>query len=175
MFRSLKAVSAMKSEKFAVYGFEIKIPSDWRVELNPKCSRQKGDVAFQSQKGNRVFVSWGPLEEAKRFNTLEEHRDSSLNQVKKGSDVKSFGVSDLKEIQICGHRALVSHFSAEIRVGMMGRNTSGRDIWSIHFHCPNLSRYYVLFSMERDPAEFEDMASIFDSFSETIICHPEIS
>ena len=83
----------METEKFALYGFEIMIPTDWGVELNPKSTRKKGDVAFQSQKGNRVFVSWGSLDEAKRFKTLEEHRDGSLNQVKKGRDVKSLDVS----------------------------------------------------------------------------------
>lgn len=161
----------MASEKFAIYGFEIAIPSDWRVELNPKCTRDKGDVAFQSKKGNRVFVSWGPLEEAKRFKTLEEHRDSSLNQVKKGSDVKTVDVSDLKETNICGHRALVSHISALIRSGAMGRNTTSRDIWSVHFHCPNTSRYYVIFSMERDSSEFEDMGPVLESFVNTMVCH----
>jgi hypothetical protein len=165
----------MGNEKFAVYGFEILILSDWRVELNPKSSREKGDVAFQSRKGNRVFVSWGPLSEASRFKTLEAHRDSSLERVKKGSDVKSVNVSDLKETKICGHRALVSHVSAVIRAGMMGRNTVGRDIWSVHFHCPNLSRYYVLFSMERDSSEFEDLGPIFESFVSTMVCHPSCS
>lgn len=161
----------MANEKFAVYGFEIAIPSDWRVELNPKSTREKGDVAFQSNKGNRVFVSWGPLVEAQRFKTLEEHRDSSLNQVKKGSDVKTVDVSDLKETSICGHRALVSHISALIRSGVMGRNTASRDIWSVHFHCPKALRYYVIFSMERDSSEFEDMGPVLESFVSTMVCH----
>lgn len=165
----------MDTEKFSLYGFEIMIPTDWHVELNPKSTRVKGDVAFQSIKGNRVFVSWGSLEDAKKFKTLEEHRDASLNQVKKGSDVKSAEVSDLREIQIGGHRALVSHLSAEVRMGMMGRSIVGRDIWSIHLHCPNTSRYYVLFSMERNSQEFEDMSHVFDSFARTMVCHPALS
>ena len=159
------------AERFSLYGFEIMIPKDWQVELNPKSTRKKGDVAFQSQKGNRVFVSWGALEDAKKFKTLEEHRDSSFNQVKKGSDVKSAEVSDLREIHICGHRALVSHLSAEVRMGAMGRNVVGRDIWSIHLHCPDSSRYYVLFSMERNSQEFEDMSRVFESFANTMVCH----
>jgi hypothetical protein len=161
----------MRTEKFALYRFELGIPSDWRVELNPKSSRDKGDVVFQSKKGNRVFVSWGPLEEANRFKTLEEHRDSSLNQVKKGSDVKAVSVSDLRETKICGHRALISHVSALIRSGMMGRETVNRDIWSVHFHCPETGRYYVLFSMERDSSEFEDMGPVFESFTTSMVCH----
>jgi hypothetical protein len=162
----------LEIEKFSIYGFEIMMPNDWLVELNPKSTRKMGDVAFQSQKGNRVFVSWGSLEETKKFKTLEEHRDASLRQVKKGSDVKSAEISDLREIQIGGHRALVSHLTAEVRMGMTGRNIAGRDIWSIHLHCPNSSRYYVLFSMERDPQEFENLSSVFDSLAKTMVCHP---
>ena len=163
------------NEKFALYGFEIEIPSDWRVEVNPKSTRTKGDTVFQSPKGNRVFVSWGPLEEAtRRFKSLEEQRDSSLDQVKKGSDVKSLAVSDLKEVQVFGHRALIAHVSAQIRSGTLGRNITSRDIWSIHFYCPNISRYYVLFSMERDHEEFEDMGQVFNSFAKSMVCHPRI-
>lgn len=162
----------MNQERFALYGFEIKIPADWRVELNQKTTREKGDVVFQSPKGNRVFVSWGPLSQASRFKTLEEHRDSSINQLKKGSEVKALDVSDLKEIQVMGHRALVSHIATEVSAGMMGRNTASREIWSVHFHCPELSRYYVLFSMERDHEEYEDLGAVFETFVESACCHP---
>ena len=115
------------------------------------------------------------LDDAKRFNTLEEHRDKSLDQVKKGTDVKSYTVSSLKEIRVGGHRALVSHVSAEIRSGMIGARVLGREVWSVHLHCPNLSRYYVLLSIERDPSEFGDMEEIFDSLIETMVCHPATS
>jgi hypothetical protein len=48
-------------EVFAVYGFGLRIPNDWRVEFNPKGDRIKGDVAFHTPKKNRIFISWGPL------------------------------------------------------------------------------------------------------------------
>lgn len=162
----------MKQEKFALYGFEVKLPSDWRIEMNQKTTREHGDVVFQSPKGNRVFVSWGPLSKAERFKTLEEHRDNSINQLKKGSEIKSLNVSDMKEMQIMGHRALVSHVTTEVRAGMMGRNVASREIWSVHFHCPDLSRYYVMFSMERDHGEFEDLGAVFETFVESASCHP---
>ena len=164
----------MKQERFAIYGFETRIPSDWRVEMNQKTTREQGDIAFQSPKGNRVFVSWGPLSKASRFKTLEEHRDNSITQLKKGSEVKTVNVSDLKEMQIMGHRALVSHVTTEVRAGMMGRNIASREIWSVHFHCPELQRYYVMFSMERDHEEFEDMGAVFESFVESVSCHTAV-
>lgn len=164
----------MTAEKFAMYGFELSIPSDWRVELNPKTSREKGDVAFQSKKGNRIFVSWGPLAEAQnRFKTLEEHRDTNVERIRKGPDVTGVEVSDMKEVQVSGHRALVSHVTATVKAGMMSRRTTDRDVWSVHVHCPNVSRYYVVYSMTRDPTEFEDFSKVFNAVSESFSCHPK--
>ena len=103
----------------------MEIPSDWRVEFNPKGSRRKADVVFQSPQGNRFFVSWGPLDEAlKRFKTLEAHRDYGIQRVKKGPDVRSFDVSDLNELQNQRHKALLSHVNAKIQRGMMSRGVS---------------------------------------------------
>ncbi len=160
-------------EKFAVYGIELEIPADWRVEFNPKGTRKKADVVFQSPQGNRFFVSWGPLDDAQRkFKTLEEHRDYGIQRVKKGPDVKSIDVSNLNELQIDGHRALLSHVTAKLQRGMMSRGTIHRDIWSIHFYCPETSRYYVVYSMQRDSDEFEDLSTVFRSLADGIKCHP---
>jgi hypothetical protein len=51
------------------------------VEFNPKGDRIKGDVAFHTPKKNRIFISWGPLEEAnKRFKTVQERRLSKTRK-----------------------------------------------------------------------------------------------
>ena len=162
----------MDKEKFSMYGFELMIPSDWRVELNPKTSRDRGDVVFQSKKGNRIFVSWGPLSEAQdKFKTLEEHRDTNVERIRKGPDVTEVKVSDLKELQIGGHRALGSHVTASVKGGMLSKKTTERDVWSVHVHCPNKARYYVVYSMTRDPEEYEDFSKVFDVVSESFACH----
>ncbi|HYB03676.1 MAG TPA: hypothetical protein VED17_04395 [Nitrososphaerales archaeon] len=161
-------------EKFAVYGIEVEIPADWRVEFNPKTTRRKADVVFQSPHGNRFFISWGPLEDArKKFKTLEEHRDYGIKRIQKGPDVRSSEVTDLVELQIGGHRALMSHVTAKLQRGMMSRGTSTREIWSIHFHCPNTSRYYVVYSMQRESDEFEDLSAIFRELAASMKCHPD--
>ena len=160
-------------EQFALYGMQVEIPNDWRVEFNPKGGRNKGDVVFHSPRGNRIFVSWGPLYDAmKRFKTLEEQRDSSISRVKKGPDVRSLSVSEMREDKIRGHRALVSHVSASVKAGFMARTAAEKDLWSIHFYCPNLSRYYVLYSLLRTPDEFENFGAIFNSVAKSLSCHP---
>jgi len=163
-------------EKFAVYGVELEIPADWRVEFNPKGTRRKADVVFQSPQGNRFFVSWGPLADAqKRFKTLEEHRDYTIQRVKKGPDVRSIDVSDQTQLQIDGHSAILSHVTAKLQRGMISRGVSQRQIWSILFYCQPTSRYYVVYCMQRDSDEFEDLSSVFRSIADGLKCHPSDS
>ena len=162
----------MDEEKFALYGFETEIPKDWRVELNPKSERVKGDVAFQTPRGSRFFVSWGALEEAeKRFKSLGDHRDTSVQQIKKGPDVKSVEIKDAKEQDICGHRALVSHVTASVKSGFMSRNAVDREMWSAHFYCPDSSRYYIIYSLLRSEQEDKEFQSVFQNMTGSFRCH----
>lgn len=155
-----------------MYGFELKIPGDWRVEVNPKSTREKGDVAFHSKLGNRFFLTWGNLAVVeKRFNSLEEQRDKSIKQMKSGSDVKSVEVPDSHEEQIAGHKALFSHVRADVKAGMFSRVSSARDMWSVHLYCPDRSRYYVLYCLLRDPKEYEDFGGVFTSMARSFTCH----
>ncbi len=141
--------------------------------MNPKSTRRKGDVAFHSPKGNRFFVSWGALEDAnKRFRSLDEHRDSSIKQVGKGPDVRKVDVTDSKEDQVGGHRALYSHVTADVRGGFMARKAAERDMWSIHFYCPEQSRFYVVYSLLRDKEEYPDFSSVFGSLSRSMRASP---
>ena len=175
LYPKARASTKLAKEAFALYGFEAEIPSDWRVELNPKSNRHKGDVVFHSAKGNRFFVSWGELEDAKKkFKTLEEQRDKSINQLKKGPDVKLVMVSDSREDQIGGHRALFSHVAASVKQGMMSKRISERDMWSAHFYCPEISRYYVIYSLLRDSQEYPEFGPVFDSFAKSFSCHARL-
>jgi len=163
-------------ESFALYGFHIEIPDNWRVEVNQKGTRQKGDVVFQSKGGNRIFVSWGPLDQAtRRFKTLEEHRDNSVKQIEKSPDVKAVDVRESREEMIGGHRALITHVSASVKAGMLSKAANDRDMWSMHFYCPNTSRYYVLYSMLRDANEFPDFSRVFITISRSMTCHRGLS
>lgn len=168
----METTTTVSEEKFALYGFEIKIPSDWRVEVNPKSTREKGDVAFHSKRGNRFFVTWGNLANVEnRFKTLEEHRDKNVKQIKSGPDVKSVDIADSHEEQILGHRALFSHVTADVKAGMFSRGSYERDMWSIHLYCRDRSRYYVVYCLLRDPSEYEDFSGTFNKMGRSLVCH----
>lgn len=162
---------ATSTEAFALYGFELKIPGTWRVELDPKGSRDLGDVAFHSPKGNRFFVSWGPLGEAeKRFKTLEAHREWTLSELRKGRGVKGLSVTSSGETRICGHRALITEVSVSFG-GMLTPPQPAREMSSAFFYCPVGARYYVMHSHLRFPDEYPNFPEVFDSLIHSMVCH----
>jgi hypothetical protein len=137
-------------ENFSVYGFSIDYPKDCRVEFNPKSRREEGDVVFHFPSKDKVFLSWGDLEKAtKRFKTVEQHAEHSLEKVRKGSNVKGF------ERTLQGSLTVNSHTGAynrvrfqEVTVGFFtGKKTLPREAYSVHLHCTNSSRYFVIYAL----------------------------
>jgi hypothetical protein len=165
---------ASRSETFAIYGFEIKIPGDWRVEVNPKDTRNKGDVVFHSPKINRFYVSWGPLSEAtKQFKSLEDHRDFSVANMKKSREVQSLSITGSRESEIHGHKALMTRVDlAAGRISMFGKNRPvSRSTNSLHFYCPERGRYYIIYSLVNSPDEYPDFLDFFEKLAQSMVCH----
>ncbi|MGI0079291.1 MAG: hypothetical protein ACRECH_06675 [Nitrososphaerales archaeon] len=161
----------MGRENFAFYGFQASIPDDWRVEINPKNTREKTDIAFHTPKGNRFFVSWGKLDDAtKRFSSLKEHRDASVKKIRSGQ-VTKVSVSDSRDDIVNGHSAIFSRVTAEVNSGMFSKRVEEKDMWSAHFYCPQKSRYYVVYCLVRDPKEYENMSSTFADMAKSAVCH----
>lgn len=160
------------SEKFAAYGVEVDIPEDWRIEFNAKSTREKGDVAFHSPKNNLFFISWGKLPEAqRRFKSLEEHRDATIKRIRGDPNMKSVDiVSSVKET-LSGHQGIYSEVVAKKRSGLMSRGEPTHRIWSVHFYCPQRSRYYVVYSQIRVADEYPDFAEMFKGVVGTMRCH----
>lgn len=159
-------------ERFAAYGFKVDVPDDWRIEFNSKNTRQKADVAFHSPKNNVFFVSWGNLEEARRrFKTLDEHRDESIRRIRKDPNMKKVEVAKSARQKVSTHDGIVSEVIAQRRSGLFGRNEPEHKVWSLHFYCPESSRYYVVYWHVKDSEEFHDAEGRFVGLSKTIECH----
>jgi len=159
-------------EDFALYGFELKIPQTWRVEFNPKGTREKGDVVFHSPKKNRIYVSWGPLNDAsKRFKSLEAHRDFAISELKKARGVRTVEVTESRETTIHGHRALITRVTAVPSGGILAPRQPERDMLSAHFYCTERARYYVMYSLLNAPDEYVDFPGVFDTVVRSMICH----
>ncbi len=163
-------------ETFAVYGFRLSIPDTWRVEFNPKGNRSKGEVAFHTPKRNTVFLAWGPLEEAtKRFKTIEAQRDWGAAQMAKSRGIRATKITESKNVQVCGHGALLTRIEATAGGGFLSRNQPNRNVIAMHLHCPNESRFYVLYVAPTDSEEYPDFPGMFERLVLSFVCHGPIA
>ena len=166
------ASQAPGGEIFALYGFKLKTSGDWEVELNPKGSRAKGDAVFHTPKGNKVYVSWGPLQEVtKRFKSIEEHRDWGMKALKKSRGVQSVAATEEEESTVCGHRALVTRVTISVISGFMMRKQADRSVSSVYLYCPDRSKYFIIYTLIDFPDEYGGFQTTFDSTVRSFTCH----
>ena len=164
--------------RFSAYGFGVDVPDDWRIEFNPKTTQERGDVAFHSPRNNAFFVSWGRLDDARsRFETLEQQRDESVKRVKRNPNVAMAKVEFSSNEKVNGHESIMSKMVAQKRRGgflsaMMTRSQDpAHEVWSAHLHCPQSSRFYVVYWDVRDGGEFPDTEERFRAMVRTFSCH----
>jgi hypothetical protein len=161
-------------ERFSAYGLGVDVPDDWRIEFNPKSTREKGDVAFHSPHDNAFFVSWGKLDDAqRRFETLEQQRDESVKRVKGNPNIAVAKVELSSNEMINGHRGVLSKMVTQRRRGgMMSRSQDPpHEVWTAHLHCPQSSRYYVVYWDIRDGEEYPDVEGRFRALVRSFVCH----
>ena len=159
-------------EKFAVYGFQLEIPDDWRVEFNPKSNRREGDVALHSPKNNICYFSWGKLEEAKkRYGSLEDHRNDTIKRIRKSSNVQSAELITSDKLAVSGHEGLRSEVEVRQNRGIMGRGQVAHRISSVHFYCPESSRFHVIHWDITVGDEYADPQKILASMASSVECH----
>lgn len=142
----------MKSdfERFSIYGFSIDYPKDSRVEFNPKSRRNGGDIVFHFPDKMKIFLSWGELEKVqKNFQTVEQHAEHSLNTIKKSGNVKRFERVSQDSRRIHSHSGAYNRVKLEeMTVGFLtGKKGMPREAYSVHLHCPESSRYFVIYTL----------------------------
>ena len=160
-------------EHFRLYGFSIDYPDECRVEFNNKSRRQSGDMSFQFPDKVRIFLTWGELEKvSKRFKSTEEHAEYSLNAMQKGKNVKNFERVSRDSMASRHDKGTVNKVRFdEMASGPFARGkATPREAHSMHVHCENSKRYFVLYTMtpRSDEGRYDKiMAEMRDSFK----CH----
>jgi hypothetical protein len=79
-------------------------------------------------------------------------------------------VSSVKET-LSGHDGIMSEVVAKKRSGLISRSEPTHRILSVHFYCPQRSRYYVVYSQIKIEDEYPDFAGMFKGVTETMRCH----
>jgi hypothetical protein len=160
-------------ERFSVYGFSIDYPRVCRVEFNPKSRREAGDVVFHFPDRVKTFLSWGELEKAtKNFQTVEKHAEHSLDTVKKSGNVKNFVRVSHDSITVNSHTGAFNRVKLdEVAVGFFtGKRAAPRETYSVHVHCPESGRYFVVYTMIPSNSEGEYGAAL-TKMANSLKCH----
>ena len=160
-------------ERFSVYRFSIHYPSDVRIEFNPKSRRGEGDIVFHFPDRVKIFLSWGDLEKARqRFGTVGEHAAHGLERIKKAGNVKNFEKVSSDSMNVNSHKGAfnLAKFE-EVTVGLFrGKVKSPREAYSVHVHCPESSRYFVLYALLPIGGRV-DHDKAFRKMAESLKCH----
>ena len=154
-----------------VYSFALDYPINCTVEFNPKSKRTEGDIALKSSDGYRIFISWGPMEKVAKFKDAAAHADYSLGKVGKSGEAK---INDVRKEfrRVNGHQAAFSHIRLElIKRGIFFNKTrTPQEVRSLHVHCPDSSRYFVLYcpgNLNQSVQQGEVLTKMIGSFT----CH----
>jgi hypothetical protein len=159
----------VKFEKFSVYGFSINYPVDWKIEFNNKSERIKGHVAFKSPEGKVIFVSWGPLEEAKKsFHSCDEHANASLNNLKKIQEIEKIEIVETKPVEINLHKGRFNYVKVMgLKQGFIfSRKSFQKEIRSLHLYCELSNRFFVIYgaSSDKDSEYIHTFENMLKSF-----------
>jgi hypothetical protein len=162
-----------KFETFSVYKFSIDYPSVCRVEFNPKSRRETGDAVFHFPDKEKVFVSWGDLEKAKkRFPSIEEQAEHGIKTVGKSSSIK--GTERIKKdiIKVNSHNAVYNHVRLnQAAPGLFGGGKpTPHDAYSVHLQCDDSSRYFVIYTLLSSHAP-EDFGDLMNAMVDSFKCH----
>jgi len=160
-------------ETFSVYRFSVDYPAVCRIEFNPKSRRESGDVAFHFPDREKVFLSWGKLEDAKkRFATPEDHAEHSIEVTRKNRQVKNFERIKHDMLEVNSHRAAYNRAQMQQLSTSLLRteSTKKRETLSLHLHCEQSSRYFVMYTL-LSPNAPEDFADLFLDMVQSFRCH----
>jgi len=162
-------------ETFSVYSFSIQYPPVCRVEFNPKSRREAGDIVFHFPDREKVFLSWGNLNKAeKKFETAEKQAEHSLQVVKKSGNVKNMEKLENDVMTLNSHKAAYNRVRLDEQPAglfMGGKRTVPHDAYSIHLHCDQSSRYFVIYTMLSPKAPEDFGAAIFKVMANSFRCH----
>ena len=161
-------------ERFSVYGFSIDYPLVCRIEFKPKNSRGKGDMVFHFPDKEKLFVSWGDLTVAqKNFQTLEgqvEHNMQSLRKRSKRLNVQNLARTT-DSLTVSSHRTIFNNIRLEERgPGLFRRSNVSRSAYTVHLHCPNSNRFFVIYTL-LSPKAPEDFENLFKKMASSLKCH----
>ena len=162
-------------EQFSVYGFSIEYPPVCRFEFNPKSRREKGDIVIHFPDKEKLFLSWGDLATVqKNFQTVKGQADHSIKAMMKSRNVGKVERLTDASLDVNSHKAAYNQVRFdEVSLGgvfLSKTRTTKRLTYSVHIHCQESLRYFVIYTIlsPNAPGDFE---SLFTRMAKSFVCH----
>lgn len=160
-------------EKFSVYGFSIDYPKVCRIEFNPKSRREGGDVVFHFPDREKLFVTWGALDKVQtKFPTVEQQAEHTMKNIRKTGNVRNLERVKQDSITVSSHQAAFNHMTLdEAARGLFpSKRSMKHDAYSVHLHCTQSSRYFVIYTM-LSPNAPPDFGELYTTIVHSFRCH----
>jgi hypothetical protein len=161
-------------EQLKLYNIQVEYPISARLELNPKSTREQGDVVFHFDQYSKVMLSWGQLEGARnRYSTAEAQAADSIKRATSVNRVRDLKVIRHDELAINGHTAAYYRTEFEVTSSpfLIARGLGKQETHSIHLHCPESGRYYVIYGSSTSPKDSENQWALLRHLSNSLKCH----
>jgi len=146
-------VKVLDYENFAIHGFFIKYPISCKVELDPDSDWNKGNVVFKLPTGDRIFLSWGPIQTAiKKYRDLLTFANAGLDRIRKMQMVTKIEAVETESKKVYGHDTIFSHFKVQLGKPSLfslfkRQETVLREIWTYHGFCHDSERYFIIYGI----------------------------
>lgn len=161
-------------ETLSLYGMSIGYPKTARLELNRKSTRELGDVVFHFDRREKIVLSWGDLAEARRhYEDANAQAVASIERAKKSHQVRNMQSVERKDLPLHGHQAVYNHMRFEVvsRGILRDRKIAEQETHSIHLHCPQSGRFYVLYGSATSSPDVSDQRSALLEMASSLKCH----
>jgi hypothetical protein len=159
------------SERFRIYGFGFEYPKGCIISFGKESWRRTGYLMMDSAGRLRISVSWGELDSIlPRFASSEVHAKYSVSRIAKASDVKDINLISTSSLDVNGHQATFTHFTISSALPILAK-TRNRETRSLHVHCGESNRYFILTESSTAELSSNEAGSIFKKLKQTFICH----
>ena len=119
----------------------------------------------------RILVSWGQGDSIlRRYPTTEAHAKHSFSKLSKAADLKEIRLIDTSTVPVNGHEATLTHFTVTSAYPVFGKYRN-RDTRSLHVHCEESNRFFILNLSARANEQSPETASAFERLRESFVCH----
>ena len=158
-------------ERFQVYRFALEYPQGCIISFGKKSLRSRGYVIMELAGTLRILVSWGQIDRILgRFSTTEAHAKHSFSKLSKAADLKEIRLIENSTVPVNGHDATLTHFAVTSAYPVFGKYRN-RETRSLHVHCEESNRFFILNLSTRVNLQSSEAASAFERLRESFVCH----